>query len=574
MTLPTPGVDIPFTITQITPDNAWRIRKAFSIAVQNDASTGPGLPLLTATIDDTPRFIASSGIPEESSLSSFARLKRTKFDIAANKNSFSLFPANIPASTFSTISCDLFSEIQRHMLEPTVDGGLTWSALWTKDEVQRYFNERLSRFYLSTGVIQKALSISIAAGSVEYDYPSDLIETKRLTFEENLSLYTNLISFWRLEEVAGTRFDAIGPNHLTPQNTPPSGPGKIGNAVVLSTASTQQLSILDASQVGLNPNLGDFSISFWVNPSDMSGSLLYYMISKGAVGGIPNAEGYSIFLLGTGFGGNGFIGTNFGDNVGISGCQAVWILPSNITNTWNHVVVNFKRSGYIQIYLNNSRMALQPGTSDNINFFNPTTGPCNPTLPFTIGSASGLSSFFSGSIDAVGYWGRVLTTSEISTLYNAGNGRELYSGQHDGPYVVLPRVDPFTQDNGYPGWETLTGTPSAIIEEPRIPLSFKLSPIPTTSGSVEGLYVADPTAIGDACVPLPIPNFLCWGLKYGVMADMLNKEGEANDPKRAQYCESRFQECIQLARLLLGFNDQDADDDPTQEVRQKGKGND
>ncbi len=52
--------------------------------------------------------------------------------------------------------------------------------------------------------------------------------------------------------------------------------------------------------------------------------------------------------------------------------------------------------------------------------------------------------------------------------------------------------------------------------------------------------------------PLPIPNIFYPYIKYGVMADMLMKEGESQDVKRAQYCESRFSEGVELAKMMLG----------------------
>lgn len=52
--------------------------------------------------------------------------------------------------------------------------------------------------------------------------------------------------------------------------------------------------------------------------------------------------------------------------------------------------------------------------------------------------------------------------------------------------------------------------------------------------------------------PLPIPNIFYPYVKYGVMADMLSKEGEGQDMVRAKYCEDRFQEGIELAKMMLG----------------------
>ncbi len=54
---------------------------------------------------------------------------------------------------------------------------------------------------------------------------------------------------------------------------------------------------------------------------------------------------------------------------------------------------------------------------------------------------------------------------------------------------------------------------------------------------------------------IPIPANFSWALKYGIMADMLGKEGEAQDVKRAKYCESRFGEGLELVKMWMGRSD-------------------
>lgn len=51
---------------------------------------------------------------------------------------------------------------------------------------------------------------------------------------------------------------------------------------------------------------------------------------------------------------------------------------------------------------------------------------------------------------------------------------------------------------------------------------------------------------------LPIPNIFYPYIKYGVMADMLSKEGEMQDSERAKYCEARFAEGVEIAKMWLG----------------------
>ena len=84
-------------------------------------------------------------------------------------------------TTYSINSCSLLSEIQRHMLESTIDGGITWE-LWDQAEILGYLNQRLNRFILESGLTRKSTAISVGAGDEEADMPSDLIDIRRLSW--------------------------------------------------------------------------------------------------------------------------------------------------------------------------------------------------------------------------------------------------------------------------------------------------------------------------------------------------------------------------------------------------------
>jgi hypothetical protein len=116
----------------------------------------------------------------------------------------------------------------------------------------------------------------------------------------------------------------------------------------------------------------------------------------------------------------------------------------------------------------------------------------------------------------------------------------------------LTRIDTIALDYGTVGWQSGTGTPYAYVEEPLDPLTIQLVSTPSASGTVDLIYVQAPSAIGSTCVPIPLPSFLTPYVKYGVMADMFMKQGEANDPERAEYCESRFKEGVEASRSFLG----------------------
>lgn len=115
----------------------------------------------------------------------------------------------------------------------------------------------------------------------------------------------------------------------------------------------------------------------------------------------------------------------------------------------------------------------------------------------------------------------------------------------------LTREDKWALDNGFPGWRTETGTPIAYVEEPQTSRSIILYPY-TTGGTLEVCYVPYPETISSGCVPMPIPSMFSHIIKYGVMADMLAKEGEANDNERSKFFQQRWDAGLQLAKLVVG----------------------
>ncbi len=116
-----------------------------------------------------------------------------------------------------------------------------------------------------------------------------------------------------------------------------------------------------------------------------------------------------------------------------------------------------------------------------------------------------------------------------------------------GAYATLTRIDE-AQLEGVVGWEDAVGEPFAYVGEPR---TIRLYPTPPGVGVVE-LVIVPALGTLSGCDPIPIPACFVPFVKWGVIADLLRKEGEANDPERSKYAEGRWQEGIELARLLLG----------------------
>jgi hypothetical protein len=220
---------------------------------------------------------------------------------------------------------------------------------------------------------------------------------------------TNLVAYWKLNETSGTRADqTANGNTLQDNNTVLYGTGKIDNAADFEATNTEYLSIAHGSQTGLELTNNDMSFSFWVN--------LETAVSASAV---------TIFSKNTGGAGNGYYCQHYTN----AGSDKVWFTWENGssdqaaavmalgTGTWHHIVVTVDVSASgagILFYLDGSAV-----TPVNVSGSNTTTSA--GTRNFTMGGAASAGSF-DGLIDEFGVWDRVLTSGEVTTLYNSGNG--------------------------------------------------------------------------------------------------------------------------------------------------------
>ena len=128
-----------------------------------------------------------------------------------------------------------------------------------------------------------------------------------------------------------------------------------------------------------------------------------------------------------------------------------------------------------------------------------------------------------------------------------------YEDQRDTPRA-LTRIDTRQADSGRPGWDTTESQPDSYIEDPMVnTMELTLCPHPNDEGRVGQRYVYMPEIQSQVeCEHVPIPRMFTWAIKWGLIADLLKKEGEANDPVRAAAAEFQYKLGVQLARLLLG----------------------
>lgn len=212
------------------------------------------------------------------------------------------------------------------------------------------------------------------------------------------ALEDNLVSWWELEEASGTRVDAHGSNDLTDNNTVTQTTGKVGNAGQFTYANDEYLTITDAAQTGLNIT-GSISLAAWVNSTSRA-SQYHTFLSKGSVGGyilrINNNTKYVMYLK---LGGT---------------LRAVESATSVTHGSWKFIVGTYDGTT-MRIYID--------GTEDNTATFSGAIGTTADS--FAVGkdvTSGGANVRMDGALDEVAVWSRALSPTEITELYNSGNG--------------------------------------------------------------------------------------------------------------------------------------------------------
>jgi hypothetical protein len=200
----------------------------------------------------------------------------------------------------------------------------------------------------------------------------------------------------------GTYNDQTGDNHGQNSNTILVA-DRFGNANKAAYFNgNSYIHVGDSSELDLN-NLNVLSISFWSKQTSFN-SNIKAVISKWTTN--ATSEQYGIFA----------VNFDFSVAIGTILTSAATIPVSNDTN-WNHfVLIYHKANGTITGYKNGSLGGtVTPGTFPG----------SSSTSSFVIGAqryhAGNYGRHFTGNIDDIYVYDRVLTPTDISDLYNAAN---------------------------------------------------------------------------------------------------------------------------------------------------------
>ena len=195
-----------------------------------------------------------------------------------------------------------------------------------------------------------------------------------------------LFAFWKLDNVNDSSANGLT---LTNNNTVTFGSGKIGNAAQFD--GTNSLTVLNPDTNVINTK----SFSFWVKRTTSTTS------QQGLICGL--IAGYYIHTQNDKLGfWNGSAPDNF---------ESIATLP---VNDWAHCVVIYDNPT-LKFYIDGTfDSEINAGGNASIAQYN----------NICLGAARQNQIHFTGELDAVGIWNRVLTEEEITTLYNNGSGLE------------------------------------------------------------------------------------------------------------------------------------------------------
>lgn len=219
------------------------------------------------------------------------------------------------------------------------------------------------------------------------------------------SLIADLIAYYKLDEAGGNRADShTGGYTLTDNNTVLSAAGIINNAALFAAASSEYLS---SSNAVFERN-GDMFLTW---------SCWAYLGSKAANRTIfsrdqVNGAGRNYLLLYNN-GADRFAAYTFSAIGAITGNVVANALGSPAINTWYHIILE----------LDDDNNSLTIRINDSLEDSAGTTGTpigSSGVSDFAIGNAS--SGFMDGRVDEWGFWGRLLTATEKTNLYNGGAG--------------------------------------------------------------------------------------------------------------------------------------------------------
>jgi len=117
---------------------------------------------------------------------------------------------------------------------------------------------------------------------------------------------------------------------------------------------------------------------------------------------------------------------------------------------------------------------------------------------------------------------------------------------------TLTQADTWELDHATAQWPSDSDGPLVWYENNLDQQEIGLANAPATNGIIGLLYIKLAAVINGPGVVLLIPDDWTPYIIWGTLGELLSSDGTSFDPARATYCSRRFEEGIELAKLVLG----------------------
>jgi len=245
-------------------------------------------------------------------------------------------------------------------------------------------------------------SLSKVEAMVSYNTPQQTVTYATYTNSAGASgtadVTNGLVAWWKMNSDTNNSIgtpNGVGTNISSAPNY--AGQNDMAYAFVNSGTAVNSSQIITSSTFGLGAK--NVALSVWVNNTTTAS------LSKGVFVSVGSGSGYSI-----GLGGSSFITAGNNLIMQFDGVRTM-VTTTQVPAGWHHIVMNIDAAGVPSAYLDGTPVA---GTYSG-------AAPSTPSGNFSIiGAISSTSSFFTGSLDDVRLYNRMLPQSDISLLTAAG----------------------------------------------------------------------------------------------------------------------------------------------------------
>lgn len=246
----------------------------------------------------------------------------------------------------------------------------------------------------------KLLAIALVLTSALYPLAT-LGATKQFQVDTGGTLTTSLVSYYKME---GSSNDFWSTNNGTDTSVIyGSSYGKVNQGVNFAGAGAIKENAVTS---------GNFSYSFWVNFASMPSSGQYYAFWTAGVNGGSRTQFFGVYTI---------AGTYQIVSI-LTGTLASFINDATLPwNVWTHIVITYDGTN-VKWYKNGSlyqTIAYSGGYGTTSITVLGSQG--NPAIYTGETQVFG----YNGSMDEAGIWSKALSTTEITDLYNSGNGQTM-----------------------------------------------------------------------------------------------------------------------------------------------------